>query len=332
MKDTNTDSLFEERFSGKLREVFLYITSRCNLKCPHCYMGDAKNINMDMDILKNLLKKTVELGATKVTFLGGEPTLHPLLSNFIKIAKDLGFDYIRMDTNGEFNSYLLDDSDFKKLSDICFSLDGIGPKTHAKIRTINNYYSIIKNIKKAILMRYKVRVTMTVNSFNLHQMERMVAKLEKMGVSALNIHLVSKNGRAKNNELLLVEESKWINFYKKIFPKLAKYNIKIKIPRRYIKESEYQNYGVTCESAKSSRILISSDFKIYSCPLLLDSDRYFAYFRKGRFYYIKNYKENIFEYSNVDGPICPVLMKDNFDKLKSKKIIPLCVSYKQTNK
>lgn len=323
---------FELRFNKRLKEVFLYITNRCNLKCRHCYMGDAKNIDMDIDTLKNLLKKIADLGATKITFLGGEPTLHPLLPDFIEIAKDLGFDYIRLDTNGEFDPCLLDNSDFKKLSDICFSLDGVDSKTHAKIRTVKNYHSLMKNIKRAVLLGYKVRVTMTINSLNLRQIEKMATKLEKMKVSVLNIHLVSKNGRAKNNESLLVNEEEWMDYYKNILPRLTKYKIKIKIPKRYIKESECPNYGVTCESAKLSRILITSDFKIYSCPLLLDSDRNFAYFKKGKFYYTKNYKKNIFEYLNINGPTCPVLMKDNFDKLKSEKIIPLCVSFKQTNK
>jgi MoaA/NifB/PqqE/SkfB family radical SAM enzyme len=295
-------------------------------------MGDAKNINMGMNVLKNLLKKTVDLGATKVTFLGGEPTLHPLLPDFIGIAKNLGFGYIRLDTNGEFDPNLLENLEFKKLDNICFSLDGVDPKTHAKIRTVKNYYSVINNIKKAVSLGYDVRVTMTINSFNLSQIEKMASALEKMGVSALNIHLTSENGRAKINESLLVDEEKWINCYKKIFPRLAKYNIKIKLPKRYIKKSECQNYGITCESVKSSRVLITPDLKIYSCPLLLDSDRYFAYFKKDKFYYTKNYKENLFEYGKIKGPLCPLLIKNNSKKYKEKQIIPVCVSDKQSNR
>lgn len=331
--DTINSEPFEKRFEGKLKEVFLYITNRCNLRCRHCYLGDVNNFfDMDINAAKTLLEKTVRLGATKLTILGGEPTLHPFLPKIIKITKDLGFAYVRLDTNGEFSPNLLNNPDLQKLSDICFSLDGADAKTHAKIRTEKNYYSVTKNIAMAISKRYKVRVTMTVNSFNLHQIGQLAEKLEKMGVSALNIHLISKNGRAKNNKLLLLKEKDWMDCYKKTLPTLSKYQIKIKIPQRYIKKAKLNNNcEPTCESAKSSRILVAPDFKIYSCPLLLDSDRYFAYFKNGHFYYTKNYKRNIFEYSDIKGPFCPILMKKSFNTYRKENIIPLCVSYKQTN-
>ena len=59
---------------------------------------------------------------------------------------------------------------------------------------------------------------MTVNSFNLSQVEKMALKLEKMGVQNFNLHLTSENGRAKINNQLLVDGGKWMNFYEKILP------------------------------------------------------------------------------------------------------------------
>ncbi len=319
---------FEQRFNKKLKEVFFYITYKCNMKCIHCYMGEAKNTNMDVDNFKKLLKKLIDLGMNKATFLGGEPTLHPLLPEIIKITKILGVNYTRLDTNGEFKSDLLKNNDLKLLNDISFSLDGINPQTHGKIRSIKNYYSVINNIEKAISLGYQTRVTMTVNSLNLEQIEKMILKLEKIGVSVLNIHLTSENGRTKNNNWLLVDEKKWIEIYKKIKLKSNNYNIKVKIPRRYIKKNDLDN-KITCEAVKCSRLLITPDFKIYSCPLLLDSNRNFAYFQNNNFFYTKDYKNNIFEPSKIEKTFCPLLMKENYRNYKAKKIFPICVSYKQ---
>jgi len=322
---------FEKKFNGKLEEVFIYITSKCNLRCLHCYMGDAGNVNMDKNNFKKLLNKLIKLGASKITFLGGEPTLHPFLPEFIEIAKQMGVGYVRLDTNGEFDSKLLNDAAFKKLSDISFSLDGVDAKTHAKIRSVKNYNSIIKNIKKAVALKYKVRVTMTANSYNFRQIEKVAAKLDKMGVSSLNVHLISANGRAKDNGILLVREEDWMDYYNNVLPRLRKYKIKVKIPKRFIKKDESQDYGITCESAKASRLLMTADFKIFACPLLLDTGKNFAFFENGKFHYIKDYKKHSFEYSDMQGPACPILMKDNFIKFTNKDIIPLCVSCKQRN-
>lgn len=323
-----------EQFKGKLKEVFLYITYRCNLKCLHCYLGDSKRqIDMPINDIEPLLRKSVSLGASKITFLGGEPTLHPLFPQFINIAKVLGFNYLRLDTNGQFNSAFLENSNLKFLNGISFSLDGIDPLTHGTIRSARNYYSVINNIKRAIELGYTVRVTMTINSLNLSQVEEMTQRMENMGVSVLNLHLVSNNGRARDNKWLFVEEEKWMEFTKKILPRLAKYNIKVRIAKRYMRESELNlENETTCEAAKFSRLIVTPDLKIYACSLLLDSERYFAYFQKGEFIYSKNYQNNIFLENMVKRPICPLLMKENYKRYKRKKILPICISCKQTNK
>jgi len=261
--------LLKNHFKGKLKEVFLYITYKCNLKCLHCYMPDAKNIDMPIEAFEKMIEQLVGFGASKITLLGGEPTLHSLLPEFINTAKDLGITYIRMDTNGQFKQNLLKNPKLKLLNDICFSLDGIDSATHGTIRTRKNYYSVINNIKSAISYGYTVRVTMTLNSLNLSQVEQMASKLERLGVAALNLHLTSNSGKARHNKWLLVDEEKWINFYKQTVPKLSKYDITVKIPMRFAKNNDLPTRDITCEAAKASRLSITPDLKVYSCPLLL---------------------------------------------------------------
>jgi len=320
---------FEKQFKGKLKEVFLYITYRCNLKCPHCYIPSKEKKDMSLGVFEDILKRLIDLGATKVTFLGGEPTLHPLLPEFIHIAENEGIDYIRLDTNGSFNPDFLDNEKLRVLDDICFSLDGIDSQTHGAIRTTKNYYSVINNIKKAVALGYVVRVTMTINSLNLSQVKEMISKLGYLGVAVLNLHLTTNSGRTKKNKWLLVEEEDWIDFYQNMKSKVGNYNIRIKIPKRYIRKNGLRlENKITCEAAKNSRLSITPDFKVYSCPLLLDKKRYFAYFRNGEFVYAKNYRDNIIQKNKIEGPVCPLLMQENYKKYKKKKIIPLCVSYK----
>lgn len=321
---------FEKRFTGKLKEVFFYITYRCNLSCLHCYLGQSKNMDMDVSAFERMLRELVKLGASKITLLGGEPTLHPSLPQFIKIAHDLGVKYIRLDTNGQFNPNLLKISYLKFLDNISFSLDGIDPETHGRVRSIQNYYFVMKNIKNALSLGYNTRVTMTINSLNLFQIEEMASKLDKLGVSVLNLHLTSKNGRAKKNQWLLIKEIDWINFYNKLIFKMSKsmkYNIVIKIPKRYIKNGDFNSIELpTCEASKSSRLLITPDLKVYSCPLLLDKNKYFAQFKNGKFAYIKNYQKYL--PLKLRSPACPLLMKENYSRYKKEKIIPICISHK----
>ena len=239
--------------------------------------------------------------------------------------------YIRLDTNGQFEPEFLENSALRSLNDICFSLDGINPKTHGAIRTVRNYYSVMDNIKKALSLNYVVRVTMTVNSLNLSQIEQMVAMLSNMRVSALNLHLISKSGRARQNKHLLVKEEKWMEFYQRILPKLTKYNIILKVPQRYAKENDQSiKNTITCEAAKASRLAITPDLKVCACPLLLDRERYFASFEGNKFVYTKDHQKNLISQDKIKGPICPLLMEEDYKTYKKKKIIPLCISYKPT--
>jgi len=66
-----------------------FITNQCNKRCAGCFYSDQlSNNHMDFDLYKKTLQEYVpKFNITKVILLGGEPTLHPRLSEFIEAAK-----------------------------------------------------------------------------------------------------------------------------------------------------------------------------------------------------------------------------------------------------
>lgn len=104
------DSKFKEHFQN-LKQVFLYITDECDLRCIHClYKPDLtfhlKEKEIELETALALISDFKEMGASKLTIMGGEATLYgasqdwkPLLT-VIKKAKNLGYEYVRLDTNG----------------------------------------------------------------------------------------------------------------------------------------------------------------------------------------------------------------------------------------
>ena len=84
-------------------------TGNCNLRCPYCHNSElVLNPEVfpkeDDDLILAFLKK--RLGILKgVCITGGEPTLQPDLSEYIKKIKDLGY-LVKLDTNG-FNPSVL---------------------------------------------------------------------------------------------------------------------------------------------------------------------------------------------------------------------------------
>ena len=82
------------------------ITNRCNLRCPVCFANAAAagyvyepTKQQILDMLQNL-RKNSPVPATALQFSGGEPTIREDLPELVKMAKDVGFRHIEVNTNG----------------------------------------------------------------------------------------------------------------------------------------------------------------------------------------------------------------------------------------
>ena len=86
-------------YPGKIACVVF--TPYCNMKCGYCHnkhilTGDVP-LTDNADVFEYMIKRKDMLGAVVIT--GGEPTLQPCLTEFIKKVKQLGL-CVKLDTNG----------------------------------------------------------------------------------------------------------------------------------------------------------------------------------------------------------------------------------------
>lgn len=206
-KGFTIDPKFEDYFRGRIKQVFLYITDNCNLTCTQCLYKPwlRKNGEIPEDIALLLLEKFKELGAIKLSLIGGEPTLydasngHKSLLAVIKGAKNLGYEYVRLDTNGQFSSELLDKVEFKILDEITFSIDSHLDMVNDSLRGETSFSMALENIRKAVSLGYKVDVTCCVHRENVGRsqdseflIELMIRFTEKIGVKRINFHPLFK--------------------------------------------------------------------------------------------------------------------------------------------
>ncbi|MGI8467426.1 MAG: radical SAM protein [Pyrinomonadaceae bacterium] len=85
--------------------LWLEITSKCNLYCGHCYAdsGPHSSLHGEMQLKDwiNILSEAASLGCRQAQFIGGEPTLHPNLTEMINRAvTDFGYQTVEVFTNG----------------------------------------------------------------------------------------------------------------------------------------------------------------------------------------------------------------------------------------
>lgn len=91
---------FSDEYSLLPQHVCFEITTRCNFKCKHCYLGNAKNTPIDLpseDIFK-FCRSLRTLGVDKIQITGGEPLIR---DDFNDICLRLCDDFqIELTTNG----------------------------------------------------------------------------------------------------------------------------------------------------------------------------------------------------------------------------------------
>jgi len=69
-------------------DLCIEVTRRCNMCCAHCLRGDAQNLDISDDVLREIAK-TVQ--PSTVVFTGGEPSLNiPAIRKYFEYAREYG--------------------------------------------------------------------------------------------------------------------------------------------------------------------------------------------------------------------------------------------------
>jgi cyclic pyranopterin phosphate synthase len=78
----------------------------CNLRCDYCTISARmRKNNLATDQILEKITHARSLGMHKVSFGGGEPTIRRDLLPLIRLCRDRGFDYIKVQSNGFMYSY-----------------------------------------------------------------------------------------------------------------------------------------------------------------------------------------------------------------------------------
>lgn len=75
---------------------------RCNYDCAYCPAEIHDNVSphTDIETLKSTVDKLVSLGDVRISLTGGEPTVHPQITELIDYIKHVGVTWLSITTNG----------------------------------------------------------------------------------------------------------------------------------------------------------------------------------------------------------------------------------------
>ena len=118
---------------GLKRTAVFAITNKCNCKCVMCDMHAMEPAQISLADAKNVLDFLARKRFLIVYITGGEPTLHPNITEIVEYANELGL-VTTMTTNGTASKDLLIDLKNAGLYLLSVSLDHWDPLICEKIR------------------------------------------------------------------------------------------------------------------------------------------------------------------------------------------------------
>lgn len=198
---------------GRPYSISIEPTTRCNLSCPECPVGNKSLSRQKGDIsvenFKEILEKVQEDILYANLFLQGEPMMHPRLEELISAAAKKKI-YTCISTNGHFlNGKTCAGLIQSGLSRIIISLDGTDEASYQLYRKGGNFNKVLSGIQTLIKTRENLKLShplvilqFIVFGTNEHQVPEVKKLGKKLGVDKVVIKSAQHYNLNPVNELI----------------------------------------------------------------------------------------------------------------------------------
>jgi MoaA/NifB/PqqE/SkfB family radical SAM enzyme len=258
-------------FSRDAANVFLHITTHCNLNCHHCYINTRQHGSetLPLNVIRNWLTLfSQRTGNANLILLGGEPTLHPNLADIVKIARKLAYASLTIDTNGYLFHDILSKIEPSDVDYISFSLDGATATTNDQIRGPGSFFECTKGIRNAGAAGFNVSVIFTVSRANIHELHLMGPLLMSLGVKRFFIQVIGIRGRsaAHRADDLQIAKKEWTRTVPTTAEKIAQLGITVTFPKVFLLAADQ----FECAGRVADNFFVFPNGRVYRCPLCED--------------------------------------------------------------
>jgi MoaA/NifB/PqqE/SkfB family radical SAM enzyme len=226
MTGTNPDlenMLNREQIANR-RKHWVRAVTACNSKCLFCLDADTpRNVYLKEDEVKaELLRGREELDADKVIISGGEASLHPLFPEFIRYAKEIGYDRVQTVTNG---TQYADKAFYERcvqagLGEITYSLHGHTAELHDYLtQTPDCFKKLMKALIRSVRDRRMItNVDVVINKQNVGVLDKIVELAISVGVTEFDLlHVIPQSNAYTNREEMFYEVREYLPILHKVF-------------------------------------------------------------------------------------------------------------------
>lgn len=186
------------------RTLTLALTDACNLCCSHCWVEsgpDGALVEIPAAAILRLLREFAAMGGEGVRITGGEPLCHPAWLEALRLARELGFSHLGLQTNA---TLLTSEAvaDLAALDSpglaIQVSLEGACAASHDLVRGEGSFAAALAGLQRLIDAGLGSLTTLafTEMSHNLQEFPELLELAERLGVAAVTAGTLVTGGRA----------------------------------------------------------------------------------------------------------------------------------------
>jgi radical SAM protein with 4Fe4S-binding SPASM domain len=295
---------------GRFRNVYLYINNSCQLRCKHCYMGERLDAaeSMPLGLVLTNLSLWRRLGGSKLSILGGEPTLHSDFRAIVDSAHEAGYEKVILNTNGLASARrVLGHSVPADFSYIQVSIDGGSAETHDAVRGNGTFAQAWRTTEDLAARGFDTRVICTVNRANVDDCLELIGRCEAAGVSLVKFHVFSGIGLGADHDHLLLDPLEWVAFCDRL-REFTNRSIRIWFQPTYARQSQLEQFSREgyrgCIGRTLDRISVFPDGRAYVCSYLFDTALNFAHLVDGTLTINKSANEVDLFFGNLASAAC----------------------------
>ncbi len=187
-----------------LNELYFYLTDTCNLRCRHCWIEpryqpeDSAVSAIDRELFISILDQAEPLGTKGVKLTGGEPLLHPQISELLGIVRQRRL-RLTVETNGTLcTPELAGQIAACEHAFAAVSLDGADAETHEWIRGKEGCFTAaVTGIKNLVASGLNPQIIMTLMRHNQGQMKALVQLAESLGAGSVKFNVLQPTARGR---------------------------------------------------------------------------------------------------------------------------------------
>lgn len=308
---------------GRLKEVIISITNRCNSFCRMCDIPKKANSELSTEQWKKTIEDAFSLGASTMVFSGGEPLLREDIFELISFTKVQGLNAC-ITSNG----LAIKDTVAKKLSEAGVDVVNISVEGPQEIHDYLRGKGSFDKMKDAInnLKKYNIETTLAtvISRYNYRYLDYIVGFANETGATTIKFQpfstLFIRDKSRKCDFFISQEESKELKeIIKRIVSSCDKQRIATN-PFSYLKKIPSYMSERNIKGSKGCQALwttcpISVDGEIYPCWILTGKDKLIGSISEKRFSNIWNSQKHNSVREEIINKGCPGCMMSCYDNV-----------------